>query len=239
MKNVRMPQSLIERDVFGFFDDFEWFVSIHRWTKIVTDVAGGVGIVGADAVQGRLTVGTEDATDNDEVYLKTSNEIFLFANNKPLFFEARVQYAEANTDDANVFVGFMNAIAANSLIDDGAGPQASFSGFGFYKVDGGTRWQLISSLATTRTTTDLTAALSLDRVAKTAGGAAFTVLRAEGLPYSSTDMKVDFFIDDVHVGSHNLVYTSATEMNWGIGLKNGGGTAELLLCDYAAVFQQR
>ena len=233
------PDSLLKRRTHFVWDDFYWFVTVHGWTKTVADVAGGVGIAGSDAAGGILTIGTEDSTDNDEVILESTQEVFLFANNKPIHFMARCQYTEINTDDANIFIGLMNAPGANSMIDDGAGPVASFSGMGFYKVDGGTRWQCISSIGTTRNTTDLTAALSLDKVAKTAGGASYQVFECLFDPYSSTNAKVQFLIDGVLVAVHDFVYTSATEMSVAFVVKNGGANPETLLLDYVGCAQLR
>jgi len=235
---MRLPEALEGRDVFGIFDDFYWFISPHEWTKTVSDVAGGAGIIPGDGAGGLLTVGTEDSTDNDEVLLESTQEIFLFAANKPLVFEVRAKHVEVATDDANVFYGLMNAAGADAMIDDGAGPKASFSGVGFYKVDGGTRWQCISSVATTRNTTDLTAALSLNGTAQTID-TSYHVFRIEFTPYSSTNAKVDFFIDEVHVATHDFVYTSATEMQIAIVVKNGGANPEVATVDYVGCFQKR
>ena len=51
--------------------------------------------------------------------MATTNSPFKMADDKPLLFEARVQYAEANTDDANLFAGFANALnSADMLVDN-------------------------------------------------------------------------------------------------------------------------
>jgi hypothetical protein len=238
-----LPSPIIaDPRAFHVWDDFVGtIVTADAWTTLVADVAdgGATAIRTIDGAGGILSLATEDATDNDEVGIESTREMFLFANNKPLVFEARVQYAEANTDDANIFVGLCNAPGANLLLDNGGAPVASFSGAAFYKIDGGTRWQVISSVATTRNTTDLSATLSLDKTAKTAGGASYTRLGFSFKPYSSTNGYVDFFIDDVHVAQHDFVYTSATEMAIAMGVKNGGANAETLLCDYVFCQQYR
>lgn len=236
---------LMNRRTFGFFDDFEWFVSVHRWTKIVTDVAGGVGIACADGAAGLLTVSPEDATDEDEVYLKSSNELFLWANDKPAVFECRLKFAEANTNKLNIFFGVKDAIAADSLVDAGAGMAASYSGAVFFKQDGQTLWSVESALAATKTTTQLTAANSLDKAAKTAGSTSYQTLRIEFLPLNSTTADLDFYhkasdtSPSILVAKHNYTYTSATEMHVGLGVKNGSTTAETATVDYIAAFQLR
>ena len=112
----------MKRKQFGFFEDFETFVTGDLFTDTSAD--SGATIAVGDAAGG-VNVLTTGATDNNEAYLLTTKELFKFAANKPLLFEARIQYAEANTDDANVCLGFMDAVGANSILDDGAGPKAS------------------------------------------------------------------------------------------------------------------
>jgi hypothetical protein len=179
--------------------------------------------------------------DNDEAYIESANEVFKFAADKPLLFEARVQFTEANTDDANILVGLLDAVGANSLQDNGAGPPASYSGATFFKVDGGTVWQCETSVTTTQTTTELTAANvnNLAKRAVTAGGAAYQTLRIEYMPYSATNAYVTFFVDGVAVAQHDYVFTSATEMQIGLGVKNGGANLETLNVDYVVCSQER
>lgn len=227
---------LIGPQTFGFFDDLEGYVTGDRFTAIAAD--SGASVARTDAAGGRVAL-TTGATDNNEAYLGTSQEVFLFANDKPLVFEARLQYAEANTDDANLYVGLMDAVAANALVDDGGGPKASFSGAGFYKIDGGTRWQVISSLAANRTVTDLTAVNTLTKLAYTAGGSSFVTLRIEFMPLSSTSADVIFYINGVNVVKHQLTYTNATEMDAVVGVKAGGANSEVVTVDYIACYQTR
>jgi len=223
----------------GFFEDFDHVVSADRWTKIATD--SGTLTVG-DAAGGVITLAPSDGTvaDNDEVYLHTTAELFLFAAGKPLFVEARIQYAEVNTDDANVLFGLMNAPAANHLQDNGGGPAASYSGAVFFKEDGQTVWTVENSISTTQKTTQLTAANSLDGVAKTAGGASYTVLKIEVIPHGGGSMDISFWIDNILVAKHkDQSYASATEMAVILGAKNGGANNESILCDYIQAWQIR
>lgn len=236
-KLVSLPDEFyLGRRNFGFFDDFNDFVSGDLFTDTSADT--GAAVANVDAAGGRVTL-TTGATDNNECYLHTTKELFLFAQDKPIVFETRLQYTEANTDDANVCAGLMDAVGANSILDNGAGPKASYSGAVFFKVDGGTRWQVETSLAGTQTTTELTAVNSLDKTAKTAGGASFQTLRIEVIPVSSTVAEVSFYIDGVHVAKHNVTYTSATEMNAFVGVKAGDTNSEVVTVDYLAAYQVR
>lgn len=221
---------------FGFHEDFLEFVSGDLFTDTSADT--GAAVANIDGAGGLVTL-TTGGTDNNECYLLTTKELFKFANDKPLVFETRLQYAEANTDDANVAFGFMNAVGANSILDDGGGPKADYSGAVFFKVDGGTRWQVESSLGTSQTTTDLTAANSRDRLVKTAGGSAYQTFRIEVITTSSTTAEVSFYIDGTLVAKHELTYTSATEMMAFVGVKAGGANSEVVTVDYISAYQLR
>ena len=140
------------RRTFRFFDDFFTFDEAERWTT--TADAGGSQDLDSDGVCGVLRLAT-GSTDNDEAYVESTRELFLFADDKALTFEARVKYSEANTDDANILIGLEDAPGADSLQDDGAGPKASYSGFNFHKVDGGTAWNFESSIGSRQTTTEI------------------------------------------------------------------------------------
>jgi hypothetical protein len=235
-----LPELLLRHNQFTIQDDFTRDVDSADWVTTLTD--SGTASVG-DAAGGILALVPSDATvaDNDEAYVESANEVFKFAADKPLLFQARVQFAEANTDDANVLVGVMDAVGANSLLDNGAGPPASYSGAVFFKLDGGTVWQTETSNSTTQTTNELTAANvnNLAKRAVTAGGAAYQTLRIEYMPYSATNAYVTFFVDGVAVAQHDYIFTSATEMQIGIGVKNGGANNELLNVDYVVCSQER
>ncbi len=195
-----LPDLLTKRRQFTIEDDFNRDVDSADWVTTLTDT--GTASVG-DAVGGILAIVPSDGTvaDNDEAYVESANEVFKFTANKPLLFEARIQFTEANTDDANILVGVMDAVGANSLVDNGGGPPSSYSGANLHKVDGGTVWIAETSNSTTQITTELSAA-NLNNLAKravTAGGAAYQTLKIEYMPYSSTNAYVSFFVDGVLV----------------------------------------
>jgi len=239
-KLVDMPEALKGRRTFGFFDDFEWMITVHRWTSTLTD--SGTATV-ANGIGGILPLVASDGSvaDNDEAYIGTSNAPFTFAANKPAVCEASVQFTEANTDDANIIFGFASSSAANLLLDDGGGPPASYTGLVLYKVDGGTTWQAESSVGATQTSgaavytpAAITAAGGI-----TAGGASYQTLRIEYEPYSSTKAKVNFFVDGVLLASHDYTYTSAAACKLVAGVKNGGANLETLNVDYMAGYMLR
>lgn len=203
------------------------------WTGTQTDT-GTITLL--DAAGGVLQLEASDGTigDNDESYCGTTNEPFLFANGKPLYFETRVKLGAADSDGANVGVGLLSAAnAANSLLDNGGGPPASYSGIMVFKVDGGSAWQAEASIAGTQTAIALTA--------PGAPGTSYQRIGIEFIPTSSTVATVNIYIDGVLVGTTAaFTYTSATEMSAFVGVKNGGTSVNTTLhVDYVLVSQVR
>lgn len=245
-KQIELPdEAKLGRLYAGFFDELTHFVTGDRWIVTATDSGGATG---QDAAGGTIVIDASDGTvaDNDEVYLSTKHEIFKFAANKPLVFEARVKFTEANTDDANILVGLADATAANHLLDDGAGPLASYSGAVFFKVDGGTTWNCEVSDSTTQTTVALDGTQRavqgspMAGAAQTAGGGVWEVLRIEFLPTIGTKADVVFYKDGVAVAKvKDYDYSNATEMDIVFGVKNGGANEETLHIDYCLCYQKR
>ena len=233
------PDSFLLRElVTGVASDFNSFVTGDDFTDTSAD--SGATIAMQDEVGGTVKL-SSIAIDNNEVYLHSTKELFKFAANKPLTAVCRLAFAQAATDDINVIFGLADAVAANHLQDNGAGPLASYSGATFFTVDGGTNWNVEASISTTQTTAELTAVNSLDKTAKVSASGASTYqwLKIESVPYSSTNHKLNYFINNAHVYSIDHVYTNATEMMLFVGLKLGGATVENVLVDYLGCFQKR
>ena len=233
-------EGLYAKDTFFVFNDFLNFATgTDGWTSLAAD--SGTTVAVADGVRGVAALGT-GATDNNECSLRTTTELFLVADNKPLRFDTRVQYTEALTDDANVLAGFMSALAANALVDDGAGVRTTGNYFVFFKVDGETTWRVRSRNGTETETHD---------TGVTAGGASYQRLRIEldNEGSGSTNVRATFWIDDVQctdAGSsgrpkivHTIAISGSTEMNAGVYVKAGGANAETLNCDYLYASQRR
>lgn len=238
MKTLQTPAYVGDSKLsYGFFDDLEWLVTVHRWTTLVADAGTSFSLQAADG--GRAALGTA-ATDNNEAAFFLSNEIFRFRDDGPLLYEARIQFTEANTDDANVACGFSSEFAANLLQDNGAGPAATQSCAMLYKVDGETVWRFVTSLSTTQTITQSTT---------TAGGASFQTLSIEVNAISSTQVECVPKVNGVQLlqnasGTlvpikHLITYASAAQMGVGSYVKAGGGTAETLVTDYVSAWQKR
>jgi hypothetical protein len=219
-------------DQFEIADDFLDYIDLDMWTKIDAD-AGASTAQDADGVGGLILL-TTGATDNNECYLHTTNELFKVVADKEIDIECRLQFTEANTDDANVIFGLMDAVAANHLIDDGAGPVATYDGAVLYKVDGGTVWVAESSNAGTQVT---------NTTKTTAGGTAYQTLRIRITPRDATDADVTFFVDGQQCEDTNqnagqpfitqtLTLSGLAEMALVVGAKAGGANSEVVTVDY-------
>lgn len=193
------------------------------------EVSDAGTIVTTDAVGGVLSVPT-GGTDNNETYVSTIHEIVKVADDKPIWFEARVKLTEANTDDANIIVGLSDTVGANTLLDNGGGPAASYDGAVFFKVDGGTVWGFETSNAGTQATTASAGAFT---------SGAWTRLGFHVDPNDGTTALVTPYIDGVAGTALNLTISGLEEMHIVVGAKAGGANAETLLVDYVKVVQVR
>lgn len=231
-----LDQIGISRLQHGHSSDFDYFVTGDTYTSLAADA--GASVAASDAAGGVLVL-TTGGTDNNEAYVFGTKEPILIAADKPIVVEAYLKYTEANTDDANVAFGFMNAVGADSIVNDGAGPKTNYSGACFFKKDGGTNWWVQASDGTTQTTVELTAANSLTKTAQTAGGGTYQRLRIECLPLSSTKARFSYFIDGVHVYSIETTYASATEAKDFVGVKAGDANSEVVYVDWLGYAQRR
>jgi hypothetical protein len=213
-------------NVCEFFDDFFTFDEADDWIDSVSD--GGT-IDQIDAVNGVLSIAT-GGVDENESYVSSLAEDWLFQTDKRLFFEARVKLTEANTDDANIIVGLSDTVAADSLLDAGAGPMASYDGAVFFKVDGGTVWQAETSNAGTQAT---------DTSAGTFNDGDWTKLTILYDYNDGVTANVYFYVDGVLGATLELTIAGLAEMHILLGAKAGGGNAETLLVDYVHVAAER
>lgn len=224
---------------FGFEDDF---LEDHvRWTD--TAASTGTAAIDADGVGG-LIVLTTAAADNDDVYRHTP-ENFKFAADKPMVATARLQFAEAATNAANVVFGFGDGIAADFLTDNGGGPKTTLSGALIYKKDGETRWRCRTSVGTDYEDTELDF---------TAGGSGYHTLRVEVTTSpDGSEIVARYWIDtaggnaliqareyNVHPSvplvEHRVAIGTPTEMAVVVGVKAGTAAAQALTVDYVSAY---
>lgn len=234
-RKARYTNVLFDIDTFTFFRDLENFATgTDGLTALAADAGASVAV--GDAARG-VALLTTGATDNNEAALRSTTELFLVAAGRPLYGRFRAQYAEANVDDANIFLGFANALAADTMVDNGAGPRASGNVFCVEKRDGETTWRL-----TTRNGTTTTSTLSTT----TAGGAGFSTIEIEVEEFDSVNFFVVALVDGVILKDangtrirHTVPISGSTEMMVGAYVKAGGANSEVLSVDYLYAHQLR
>jgi hypothetical protein len=198
--------------------------------KVIASDGGTVSI--ADGVKGVVAL-SPGAADNNEIYMVASTETVKFAAGKSFIGDWLLQFAESTTDDANVIAGFMNAVAANALVDDGAGPRATGDYVAIWKVDGSTKWRAgVQSNGTQIPAADTDSLV-------TAGGAAHQHLQVKVNCVSATEAVAEFWVDGSNIATIHFAYASATEMQLFVGMKNGGAHAETLRVDTKGYRQLR
>lgn len=233
----RYVQQLQDLDTMIVFDDFVNDQSDITFIDTVTD--SGTAAVG-DGVNGVMLLTPSDGTvaDNDEAYIASPNELFLFAAGKPIYGRCRLKFAETTSGVYNVAFGFQNAVSANSLIDDGGGPKVSGSTLAIFKVDGGTVWKCASACnGTSTTSTSTTSAVA----------ATYYVLEIICNDWDGTYMEVTFKVDGVYLKDstgavirHTVAIASATEMAVFAGCKLGAATNnDATSVDYILATQPR
>lgn len=238
---VRFAYPLWDLESFFIFDDFWQDQSDINWIDTVTDT--GTVTMG-DWENGQVELDPSDATvaDNDEAYMGSASENFLVASNRSLYFRTRISYQEQNTDDANIAVGFANAVAANLIVDDGAGIRTTGNWFSIFKVDGETLWRCgcRNGTATSNTQSTTTAGVANDQTN-------WQTLEIHVHDFDGgTNVQVTYAVDGLLlrdtnnlVIKHTSLIASATEMQAFLGVKNGGANNELLYSDYVFAGQTR
>ena len=221
---------LYARNNFEIHDDFDWYISPHRWTNLAAD--GGVTAFAESDAEAGVIQGATGATDNNEIMCRSTNEVALYQANYAFVMESFIQYTEANTDDANVAIGMGNAAGANVLLDDGGGAGSFNSAALIYKIDGGTVWRCYSRSGT---------GTAIDTVTvHTAGGANYQLLTIKGYAtIGSTEAELTFYLDgqpmlnsDNKPFSHRLILGTPTEMRIIAGyVKAGSANSETLNID--------
>ncbi len=236
MKLLDLPHDLRDRRMFGFFDDFEWYLSPHRWTSLAADAGASVA-AGASSTGGAVLL-TTGAVDNNECAVATTQRPYRPADDKPILFEARLQYTEAAINAANLFAGLADVLGSADLLqDNGNGPRASFHGTGLFKVDGDSVWRCVSARGAVQTITVGTTP---------AGGTAPQTLRVEIQPLDAINAEVTFYVDDAAVRDvngqpvkHSVSLAAFPAIQAGVYAKAGSAASEIVSVDYIAAYQLR
>lgn len=235
--NQGMPAWLDKspRGVVRLFDDFERYdptATVGGWV-LVTDVGGTQVLV--DGLGSELSLGC-DGDDNDESYLSSPTEMFIFDATRRLSFAFRCKLTEAATDDANIIIGLSDTVGADTLQDDGAGPAASYDGAVFFKVDGTMNWQFETSNAGTQETTAAVVAF----VSASQYIVGFEYDPADGVTANITPWIYNETTGVMTIGTaHTLTIAGLEAMHAFFGVKAGGANEEKLVTDYIDSVEER
>lgn len=240
MANVLyMPAAMKDlKHVFEVSNDFAGNQVDTDWVDTVTD-SGTVSF--DDLIGGQAVLTPSDCTiaDNDEAYLATPNEIFKLTAGLPMYFEARIKYAETVASTQNIAFGIQNAVGANSIIDTAGGLKVSGDTIAIYKAE-------TANLKCVSVSNGGTATVSTSSFTPTAG--TFYTYSIEVMDYTSTLAKVAFSIDGVRLKDsttgldivHTVAYASSTECQLFVGVKLGAGTNnDTMTVDYIYGCQAR
>lgn len=213
---------------------FQWYNDFYNFTTTQEGLTSTISDVGSTAIyttdpNGVIELQCSDASvaDNDETYVGGTNVGIYLGASKSLWFEARVKFSEANSDDANIIVGLTStsASAADSLQNNGGGPPANYSGLVWYKVDGGTVWNCEASAGASQTT-------QTSVITRESGSWARLGI------YVESNVSATFYYNgEAKTTISSTLPTSA--MSVLIGVKNGDTNEEKLYCDYFKIVQLR
>jgi len=251
-KVLDLMQELQNRRTFGFFDDFEWLISPHRWTTLAADATSAAAI-DADGTHGVINL-TTGATDNNEAAIGTTNEVFLFAADKPLVYETRLQFTEAATNDAAVAMGFGDGINSANFIADGGLSIVSGTCAVIYKRKDSLVWRVASSRAAVPSAGTRGVSGQDDETDLASTTTAYKIFRIEVLNVLSTTgtgtgIEITYFVNGVQLNGTdnkpikhvlNNSFTQGThDMEAGAYVKAGGAASEVVDIDYIAAYQLR
>jgi hypothetical protein len=165
---------------------------------IMTDGGDGFAVAGTGAVLdgGGMSL-TTGGTANDEASIASVGKLYKNALGASAQARFTVEFTEANTDDAELFIGMSSGAVADQMADSSAGPPSNYSGFGFFKIGGTTTWSVEASNATAQTTQELSASGSLTGSAQVSGSR--QTLGIDVISKTATTLDVVFSIDEVAV----------------------------------------
>jgi hypothetical protein len=223
-----------------FFDDF---VSppIDDTTEILTGWAqsadaGATAKTGpVDGLGGWIQVAC-DGDDNDEAYISSLCEAFIFNTTKEVMFEAKVKHTAGSTDGKSSFLlGLSDEVGANSVVDGGT-LMASFDGALFFKGE--------DDSYVTFNTSNAASQSSNNAVAWSDGST--HRLGFLYLPNDGTTAKLCPTVDGAQVLDsngdpvvHSLTISGLEEMHILLGVKTHEAAEQQLLADWVEVVQER
>jgi len=202
---------------------------ITHWTITRGGGTAGTAVTAYDGLGGLLQI-VSDGDNNDDCYVTSRTEAFLFDTDKKFAFKARIIPKEADTNKCNWVVGVSDTVAADFMQDGGAGPAATYDGAVFFKVDG----DLNVGFETSNAGDQVTKADLSTMTADTAINLAFIYDYNDG-----TTAYITPYVNGVAGGAHAITIAGLQEMHLIMGVKSGSDAEETLLVDYVAIAQER
>ena len=223
MSNIsRYTSALFDKDTMYVFSHF---TSDQADTEAVDTVTDSGSVAMGDVAGGTVVLTPSDGSvvDNDEAYLATPNENFIFRTNNAIYGAARVKFSEVTAAKLNWAFGFQNAVGADSIIDDGGGLKVSGSTLGIYAIDGGTNLLRVVSACNGVATVTITN--------KTVVAGTWYYLEIICGDSDGVTMPVNFKVDgeflkdaNGNIIKHTVPIANATEMSMFLGAKLGAST---------------
>ncbi len=229
------------QDVFIYEDEFFDYYDTTPAAVGYAEAGDTPNMIGTDAAGGILSIEATSTTD-DDAYISNMREIFSFTGTKRAMFEVKVKHTTLGTITPSLIVGLSDTVAADSLLADGTGPMASYTGAVFFKAEDGTVWNFETSSTTNQNTTTSVCAFT---------DATWQILRFEYMPTSTTTATVTPYTRATVSGpwvqgtalafetSSSVIPTSPVLMHLFCGIRTHEATAEFLLVDYVRVVQER
>ena len=171
-----------------------------------------------------------DGDDNDEAYAVSNGESWLFAEDKPLWFECSIALTEASTNKAGYIIGLSDAAGENMLQDADAGPAGTYDGAVFYKYDGTMNIYF-------ETSNDTTQATATTMKTTCVSGTEYRL----GFYYTgaATTGTITPYLNGVATTAQTITNTGLAEMELFFGVKCGGGGEEHLEVNWIKCVQLR
>lgn len=238
MANIaRYTDALWNLDTTYYFNDFPNYTT-------ATDGVSSFNQTGTTAVSTTLRGGqvvlTTGAAQNQSASIYNTTGQWLFAAGKPIYGRTSIQYAEANTNDAGAFVGFLSApVAATTLADSTGAMRTTGTLAGLYKLPDTLVWRAVS-----RNGTEVNDTATL----LTAGSASYQTIEITIADWDQVSVMITYKVNGDYVKDANnavirdrLLIASAVIMSFGATIKAplAAGTSEVLNMDYMYAHQLR
>lgn len=231
--------SRLSSDPYTFYEINEDFMNAasataseyHAWVTI--DDSGTGTNAFQDAAGGVYNVVTAAQAD-DYHTMESDGELFLIADGKKIWCEARVKVNEAATNDSAWIFGLMDDTTTGGLQTGTQGPLGTYDGIVLWVDEASLDVDFETSNASTQATTTAIATSVTNtwtRVGFHCDGASTTTVCT---PYVAVNDSATLVVGT----AQNITTSGMTEMNMIFGIKSGG-SVETLQVDYAICKQLR